>query len=635
METFCQEEGETRGKKNPFFQWILGFFVIFSLLFSSFPPAVSAAPLKGYEALAVAVTGSLSLKPGETKTLSVSFLNIGSNAWTNDGETFASLYTYDPKYRTSPFQDASWFKKDQPVKLQEKTVKPGETGHVSFLLHAPSTAGTYRETFALAAEDAAWIPGGQFSLSVRVGETLKTPSPSVPTAPPSTNSIPPVSSTPPTDGYAATVLLKSVKKAVVSGGEAIPFTIGIKNTGTKSWNKRTIQLPGVSMASNQTDFHHSSWLDPSHVITKQEGVITPGGLDLIPFTFAAPSKKGTYAARFVLAADGVAVPGGEIEIPVEVTSDAPEVYDPLAQTPSSESPSVPTVSLIDEPIIRVGVLIVDDETDDMIRITCANDFDVKDGEGHLVAEMKAGEEIGAFYKKERYWYNRGQGLEATNSYLRFLPRQENTICTVTNFDRRKTRNAANADNTFRNILELRYNPDKNRTWLINELPIEAYLRGLAETSTLSHLNFQKTLITAARTYALYHWERATKHANEFFHVDAYADQVYNGYGQEARTPNLSRAVTETAGTVVTYSGKTAITPYFSRSDGRTRDWSEVWYGTVEWLRSVPAPCDAGKTLWGHGVGMSASQALCMANNGKDWREILTYFYTGIDLVKRW
>jgi stage II sporulation protein D len=206
---------------------------------------------------------------------------------------------------------------------------------------------------------------------------------------------------------------------------------------------------------------------------------------------------------------------------------------------------------------------------------------------------------------------------------------------VTNFDRKVTRGSSFTDNTFRNILELRYNTPNDRTWLINELPIEHYLRGLAETSDSSHEEFKKTLLVAARTYAYYHWQRATKHDEEGFHVDAYADQVYNGYGYEARTPNITKAVEATRGITVTYDGETAITAYFSRSDGRTRDWSEVWGGSVPWSKSVAVPCDVGKTLWGHGVGMSASGGLCMAKEGKTYDEILKYFYTGVDLEKRW
>jgi SpoIID/LytB domain protein len=165
--------------------------------------------------------------------------------------------------------------------------------------------------------------------------------------------------------------------------------------------------------------------------------------------------------------------------------------------------------------------------------------------------------------------------------------------------------------------------------------MEYYLRGLGETSNDSSLEFQKALLTGARTYAFYHWTHATKHASEFFTVDAYADQVYYGYDQESRTPRITEAVTETRGTIVTYQNAVAITPYFSRSDGHTRNWSDVWGGSVPWCQSVPVPSDVGKTLWGHGVGLSASGALAMAKQGQTWDQILKYFYTGIDLQQWW
>jgi stage II sporulation protein D len=152
---------------------------------------------------------------------------------------------------------------------------------------------------------------------------------------------------------------------------------------------------------------------------------------------------------------------------------------------------------------------------------------------------------------------------------------------------------------------------------------------------VSPIEFQKALMTAARTYAYYHWTRGTKHEEEFYTVDAKFDQVYRGYGAEARSPKIVKGVNETRGQIVTYNGSLAITPYFSRSDGRTRSWGEVWAGGSQypWLVTVPVPWDAGKTLWGHGVGMSASGALGMANDGKGYREILQLFYTGTGLMR--
>jgi stage II sporulation protein D len=169
-------------------------------------------------------------------------------------------------------------------------------------------------------------------------------------------------------------------------------------------------------------------------------------------------------------------------------------------------------------------------------------------------------------------------------------------------------------------------------WIINELPVEWYLKGIAETSNSSPQEYQRALLTAARTYAMYHVQRGTKHANEHYTVDAKYDQVYRGYGAEIRGSNIVTAIDATRGQIVTYNEKLAITPYYSRSDGRTRSWTEVWGGgPYAWLVSVPVPWDQGKTLWGHGVGMSATGALGMAAEGKTYDQILKHFYTGIEL----
>ena len=96
-------------------------------------------------------------------------------------------------------------------------------------------------------------------------------------------------------------------------------------------------------------------------------------------------------------------------------------------------------------------------------------------------------------------------------------------------------------------------------------------------------------------------QRGTKHADEFYIMDATYDQVYRGYGAEARTPNVVAAVDATRGQIVTYNGKLAITPYFSLFR-RANPFVDRGLGrrTVSVARGRACPQDAGKTLWGHG-----------------------------------
>ena len=579
---------------------------------------VQAAELKGYEALPVTISGSgqLVMRPGERKTVSVSFQNIGSESWVNDGNGYVSVYTHDPKYRKSNFDPGTWLGPEQVKRLIEPEVAVGSVGSISFELHAPETKGSYTETFHLASEDTAWIPGGEFSFQIEVKEAVVT------TQPDSSEPDKVIYYT----GYHATPTFNQDDYYQVKPGGLVEFPVTILNTGSTSWSKRRIQLPDIRIASASDDYFHSSWLTRNILTARSKDIIKPGESEEVTIKFVAPEDKGLHLIRFQMVVDQTQIAGGEIDIPVEVTSDAPDVLN---------EPKIIQVDPIEEPTIRVGVLTVDEETDDMVQISCQSEMRLEDENGSPLANLVADQTVSAFYKDNRYYYDVGRGLEKSTYPIRFVSKTENAILTVENFDRRTTRNASYADNTFRNILEIRHSDVKGNIWLINELPMETYLKGLAETSNISHIEYQKALIVAARTYAFYHWQRGTKHDAEGYHVDAYADQVYKGAGQEARMPKLTQAVEDTFGVIVTHDGETAITPYFSRSDGRTRDWSEVWYGDVEWLQSVEVPHDAGKTLWGHGVGMSALGALGMANDGQTFEEIIKYFYQGVDLTKQW
>jgi hypothetical protein len=602
--------------------------VVLSSLGSWFLPSIAFATTpKAYEGTLILISGSgkLTLKPGETKEVMIGLQNIGTKTWSQKGTGFVSVYTYDPKYRKSAFTDSSWYKASQPAKLSEATVRPNDVGHVKFKLKAPEKEGTYAETFQWAAENIAWIPGSKFTLNIVVA---KEPPPEAVAPMDGTTSGTAVPS-----GLSAMVLLRSAKQVVAAGGESVSYTVGIKNTGTTTWLMRELRLPDISAAAAGNETWNSSWLTKNRLVANASGEVKPGSMDFFTFSFSAPRTAGSHTVRYVLAANETVVPDFYLDIPVEVTSNAPFVYETPVTVPADQ---IPVGNLIEEPMLRVGVLIVDEETSWQVVISCRSAWQLKDINGALLGELEPGQAVTAFYKNGKYWFNRGKELESNTYALRFMPNEANSVCGVDNFDRRRTRDTDYPDNTFRNILELRYNPTKNRTWLINELPMEYYLYGLGETSNISHMEYQKALVTAARTYALYHWERGTKRASEFFHVTGYADdQVYRGYGHEERSPRIVQAVVDTRGVTVTYNGNTALTPYFSRSDGRTRDWSEVWGGEVAWLKSVPTPCDVGRTLWGHGVGMSATEALCQANNGKGWQDIIKYFYQNVSLAKRW
>jgi peptidoglycan hydrolase-like amidase len=194
------------------------------------------------------------------------------------------------------------------------------------------------------------------------------------------------------------------------------------------------------------------------------------------------------------------------------------------------------------------------------------------------------------------------------------------------------------DNKFRGAIEVRYSSVSNKVWVVNELPLEYYMWGIAETSSGAPVEYLKTMTLAARSYAVWHLDRGGKHgSSEIFHLKNSRngngdDQVYKGYGLEARFPDLVTAVNSTAGQVVTYGGAVAMTPYYSNSDGRTRSAQEAWGVTYwPWLQSVADPDCNGMSMNGHGVGISAVGALARANRGDSYQTILGYYYQGIGI----
>jgi len=184
-------------------------------------------------------------------------------------------------------------------------------------------------------------------------------------------------------------------------------------------------------------------------------------------------------------------------------------------------------------------------------------------------------------------------------------------------------------------------------WVINELPVDSYLKGLAEVTNEQPTEYLKTLITAARSYVVWHHLRGGKHADEYFDINSTTDQVYRGYGFERRSIDPVLAVQATAGLVITHPDAVtqlnpkgvALAPYSSGTDGRTRSWQEVWNsGGYPWILSVEDPygiISNWNTLSGnHMVGLSAQGARGYATKEDktfDW--ILKHYYTGVNVEK--
>ncbi len=580
------------------------------------PAAASAATPAWAASLSSISATALTLKPGEERTVAVTLKNTGANSWRASGAGFVSLYTWEPKYHASAIAGSGWRSVKQ-TNAVAADAKPGQTAKLTFTVKAPSTPGTYNEHFQLAAEDRAWITGGRFALSVIVSGT---PAPVAATSP-----------TVPAGALSALRLIMSDASLTLRGGERKEVSVLFKNNGTAVWNTRKLALAqGLRIAADgAASFADPSW--PSETVALSVAdVVAPGATTFVRFALRAPASRGQYNASFKLVVDDSDVPGGTFDLPVTVTDDAPA--SPNSQPGPGPAPSITPVTLIPEPTIRIGAAMVPVKT---LVLSSSAQLSVQTEAGLQLATVAQGVAVTvAIGPGGAFTVSGASTPVSVSGKVRFLPQNGDAGITSVNAGGAETWSSWANGARFRGTVEIEYYAPADVVWVVNELPMEKYLYGLAEMSNGSPHEYHKALITAARSYAYWHLTHPGKHIT--FTVDATYDQVYRAYGREAQQPNIVAAVEETRGQIVHYDGTNVATPYYANSDGRTRSNKEVWRTDKPWLVSVEAKYDKGKTLWGHGVGMSARDAAYRADlDHWTWDQIVKYYYTGVELRKLW
>ena len=210
----------------------------------------------------------------------------------------------------------------------------------------------------------------------------------------------------------------------------------------------------------------------------------------------------------------------------------------------------------------------------------------------------------------------------------------------------------------------------------------------------------KAQAVAVRTYTLRCIMRGNKHQNAHICTESSCCQAFVSLDDVSANmegvEKVKKAVSDTAGEVITYQGNLIDATYFSCSGGKTEDAVAVWGASVPYLQSVDSPGEenAAKfesqqifsqnsihivhtagggvdsltisgynfsgvevrsllslpstnfTLtvfnekiiidtkgYGHRVGMSQYGAEAMAVEGKDYKEILAHYYVGTALEK--
>ncbi len=153
------------------------------------------------------------------------------------------------------------------------------------------------------------------------------------------------------------------------------------------------------------------------------------------------------------------------------------------------------------------------------------------------------------------------------------------------------------------------------------LELDTYLVGvlLAEMPASFGMEALKAQAVAARTCTLKFMQDPDKHPVMAVCTESTCCQAYisqEQYCQAGGAPEdvdkIRKAVTDTAGQVLTYDGELIEATYFSCSGGRTEDAVAVWGTEVPYLQSVESPGEEWAEIYTQSVTFTASEfAACL------------------------
>ncbi|MCD6471315.1 SpoIID/LytB domain-containing protein [bacterium] len=567
---------------------------------------------------------NIKLKAGEIVTIKIRYKNLGYKDWVNSGSR--ALYL---KAKDSNFYNRTWLGKTTPIRLFYPKIRRGDAIWFIFKIKAPAINGLYKEKFFLKAGNYVVKNSTvQFNITVYGG---KNPVKKVLSKPVQQNlftihlgeknKLPLTIESKKLDNYQ--ILLKNGKKLSKIKGKKIKvdFNFDLKRYFILDQNNRRLLMT-----------------DEALIFSPQNGDVR--------FEIGNNEKKYRFCGKL------------EFEfknntLHIINTSSAkclPEQEQKIRfwQVISPKIEIKKNILFKKEPNIRVGLFYITKSSIYKylpIKIKTLNNqpYNIKTKNGTLLTRATKGDlfEISYSFKYNRYFIRyKGKRLAMTDEPIRFIPDSKNAIFKIVSWKNGPFWGMNVNDNEFRGILEIQYNPSTSRLWIINELPIEKYLRGVSEVWDSWPYEFLKAQKVAARTYALFRLSnpKYTKTPNKkpIFTVRAtQADQVYRGYLGELRNSCIVRAVKETRGLVITYQGKPIAAYYFAQSDGRTRDSYRVRMTSkpVPYLISRPDPPGEGHRLKGHGVGLPQQGGKVAAEQGANYFQILKYYYPGTEITK--
>lgn len=284
-----------------------------------------------------------------------------------------------------------------------------------------------------------------------------------------------------------------------------------------------------------------------------------------------------------------------------------------------------------EPNVKIKIAGFDAEYAEIVADNLVEIYDDK----KLITRTSAGNTIKIFGQSDiasprlrleingQEWETSDLQLKATGGILR-----------VNNYENPRFGYGKIKYNQFRGNLNI-YNTGGKKLMIVNELPLEHYLWGLAEQPKTEPLEKQKAIHILARSYIYVYSQGPRRKFNTYrydLEDDPRTSQLYLGKEWEKYHQDQKNILTKTTGQIVTLDGKAVIAPYFTQSSGHS---SAAWAKQYPWAKVQPLPYDEGLEAKGHGIGLSGNTAHILADKGMKHEDIIDYFFEGVTVMSRY
>jgi len=562
----------------------------------------------------------LNFRPGESKELFVEIKNTSQLTWNADHFSLLEVRN----------QGVTW---DKAAAVLTRDVAPGERVRIPIHVTAPPRGG--RLVLSLRPR---WTNGRTRTIQpINFPITVRSPE------------------------LTAEIVDAPLKIWMAEGGET-SVTIAYRNTGTFDWTNtgdHPVRLGTYQPQDRTSDIYHASWQAPTRPATLTEAVVQPD--EIGHFTFLIQKNaSGRQDEYFAPVMDGVGwmvqdpvrlivlpsrsgstrVEQAKVNTEVELVASSPLPASPsrgeelVAPEPAPVEIVAPEPPASGEAVIAPAPAAGGPD----IRIRLSFSGQQVDIGGDLIIKNMNGHEV------FRGGYADFHAVKMKNGQFYRVEPVGGTILEIANWAHHPGWTDTINDNKYRGIIEIR--KLNGELIVINELPLEAYIRGIAEPLPTDPPEKAKLLSILARSYALYYTDPAhRKFAGQPYDgSDNPAEfQKYLGYNYELRG-NMPEAADQTRGQVAMHRGAVVKTPYFTSSGGQTKTPQQARWNAADFAFavSVSDPWSCGldssaigtsfscpENAAGHGVGASGTGMTGLAKEGETATEILEYFFDGL------